>query len=58
MIKKTRICPECHSEGIKEDWKLRGAFYECGNCGYRGVLILEIPINKLRKLKKKEKPKP
>ena len=42
MIKKTRICPECHSEDIREDWKLRGTIYECKNCGYRGVLILEM----------------
>jgi len=48
MIKR-RICPECHSENIKEDWKLRGTFYECMNCGYRGVIILEIFKKKKKK---------
>lgn len=53
MIKKIKVCPECHSTNIKEDWKLRGTIYECKKCGYRGVLILDVPVNMIKKLKEK-----
>ncbi len=42
-LKKIKFCPKCGSKdvffasGLPQLWSL----WECKNCGYRGVLILE-----------------
>ena len=54
-MKKFRICPECYSTNIKEDWKLKGTLYECLDCLYRGVIVIDVPLSTIKKLKKKKK---
>jgi DNA-directed RNA polymerase subunit M/transcription elongation factor TFIIS len=35
-----KFCPKCGSENLNyEPWL--GEIYECRNCGYRGVLVIE-----------------
>jgi DNA-directed RNA polymerase subunit RPC12/RpoP len=35
-----KICPKCGSENLNyEPWL--GEIYECRDCGYRGVLVIE-----------------
>ena len=34
-------CPKCGSLNIKADWRVKGTFYVCNDCGYRGAIIVE-----------------
>ena len=49
-----RVCPKCRSPNIEDVNKISGwtpPIYHCNNCGYEGIMILEVDAEELKKFK-------
>jgi len=44
VLKTVKKCPNCGSLNIMPDWTLKGTFYRCNDCNWRGAFILEEDI--------------